>query len=149
MIAAGRRNYVIDASVILKWFSRAGESDLDKSIRLREDYRLRNIDLYAPELLIYEIANVLRYKKILNEDTIHRAIQSIYDMDILLPVNPGAMNHAVTLARQFHITVYDSTYLSFAQSAGCHLITADKKLYQKIEALPGVVFMSDYVPEKK
>lgn len=149
MIAADRRNYVIDASVILKWFSQAGESDLDKALQLREDFRERNIDLYAPELLIYEIANVLRYKKILNEDIIHKAISSIYDMEILMPVNAGIMTQAVTIARQYHITVYDSSYLGFAQSVGCHLITADKKLYQKIKELPGIIFVSDYFPEKK
>ena len=148
MIAVGRRNYVIDASVILKWFSQAGESDLDKALQLREDFRERNIDLYAPELLIYEIANVLRYKKILSEDLIHKAISSIYDMDILMPVYPEVMSRAVTIARQYHITVYDSSYLSFAQSVGCHLITADKKLFQKIKELPGIIFISDYIPER-
>ena len=149
MIAAGRRNYVIDASVVLKWFSQACESDLDKAFQLRKDFRERNIDLYAPELLIYEIANVLRYKRILSEDIIYKAISSIYDMDILMPVNAGIMTQAVTIARQYHITVYDSSYLSFAQSVGCHLITADKKLYQKINVLPGVVFISDYFSKKE
>ena len=149
MIAASRRNYVIDASVILKWFSQVGESDLDKVVQLREDFKERKIDLYAPELLIYEIANVLRYKRVLNEDIIHKAISSIYDMDILLPVNPGVMSRAVTIARQYHITVYDSSYLSFAQNLGCHLITADKKLYQKIKELPGIIYISDYIPEKE
>ena len=129
MITTSRRNYVIDASVILKWFSQACVNDLDKSIQLREDFRERHIDLYALELLIYEIANVLRYKTILTEDIIHKAILSIYDMDILLPVNPGVMSRAVTIARKYHITVYDSSYLSFAQNLGCHLITADKKLF--------------------
>lgn len=148
MIAASRRNYVIDASVILKWFFQADENDLDKALQLREDFKERNIDLYTPELLIYEIANVLRYKKILNDDIIHKAISSIYDMDILLPVNLGVMTSAVTIARQYHITVYDSSYLSFAQSLGCHLITADKKLYPKIKGFPGVVFISEYVQEK-
>ena len=148
MIADERRNFVIDTSVVLKWFSQSGESDLKKATQLRKDFNERKIDLYAPELLIYEIANVLRYKKILNEDIIHKAISSIYDMDILLPVNHVVITHAVTIARQYHITVYDSSYLSFAQSVGCHLITADKKLYQKIKGFPGVVFISDYVPEK-
>lgn len=149
MIDASRRNYVIDASVILKWFSQSGENDLDKAVQLREDFGERKIDLYVPELLIYEIANVLRYKNIFKEDIIHKAISSIYEMDILLPVNPGVINRAVTIARKYRITVYDSSYLSFAQSLGCHLITADKKLYQKIKELPGIIYISDYIPEKE
>lgn len=52
MNAAGRRNYVIDASVILKWFSQADENNLDKALQLRKEFRERNINLYAPELLI-------------------------------------------------------------------------------------------------
>ncbi|MBN1270644.1 MAG: type II toxin-antitoxin system VapC family toxin [Candidatus Aminicenantes bacterium] len=148
MKKAGKRFYVTDASVILKWFSQTGEKDLDKAIQLRKDFKERNIDLYAPELLIYEIANVLRYKKILGDDIIHKAISSIYDMDILWPVNSGVMSRALTIARLYHITVYDSSYLSFAQSVGCHLITADKKLYQKVMGLPGIIFISDYIPEK-
>ena len=144
MIIPGRRRFVTDASVILKWFSNAGESDLRKALELREDFRGRNIDIYAPELLIYEVANVLRYKKALHEKLIHKAITSIYDMDILLPVNPQIMTTAVTFARKYSVTVYDSTYLSFAQIAGCQLITADKKLYQKILNLPGIIFISEY-----
>ena len=144
MTIPGRRRYVTDASVVLKWFSNTGENDLENALKLREDFRLRKIDIYAPELLIYEIANVLRYKKALHEKLIHKAISSIYDMDILLPGNPQIMTTAVTLARKYSITVYDSTYLSFAQIAGCQLITADKKLYQKLRNLPGIIFISEY-----
>lgn len=144
MTIPGRRRYITDASVVLKWFSNTGENDLEKAFELREDFSRRKIDIYAPELLIYEIANVLRYKKDLHEKIVHKAISSIYDMDILLPVNLRIMTTAVALARKYSVTVYDSTYLSFAQIAGCHLITADKKLYQKLKNLPGIIFISEY-----
>jgi predicted nucleic acid-binding protein len=144
MTIPGRRRYVTEASVVLKWFSNTGENDLEKALELREDFGRRKIDVYAPELLIYEIANVLRYKNALHEKLIHKAISTIYDMDILLPVNIQIMITAVTLARKYSITVYDSTYLSFAQIAGCQLVTADKKLYQKIKDMPGIIFISDY-----
>lgn len=63
MTALGKKRYVADASVILKWFSQTGESELGKAIRLRDDYKDGTIELYAPELLVYEVANVLRYKE--------------------------------------------------------------------------------------
>jgi len=72
MTIPGRRRYVTDASVVLKWFSNIGENDLKKALKLREDFRRRKIDIYAPELLIYEIANVLRFKEALNEKLIHK-----------------------------------------------------------------------------
>jgi predicted nucleic acid-binding protein len=94
--------------------------------------------------LIYEIANVLRYKSELDEQLILKAILSIYEMRILKSVNQKIMENAVKLARKYGITVYDSTYLSFAQHIGCYLITADKKLFQKIKDLPGVIYINEY-----
>lgn len=144
MIASGRRKFVADASVILKWFSKFGEEDLQRALILREGFRKRRIDLFAPELLIYEISNVLRYKEMLSESLIFEAMSSIYEMDILFPVNLHIMADAVVLARKYGITVYDSTYLSFAQHVGCHLITADKKLLLKIKDIPGILSISEY-----
>lgn len=139
-----RMKYAVDASVILKWLTQDKESDLEKAFQLREDFMERKIDLICPELLIYEIANVLRYKENLEEKLILKAIMSIYAMEILMSVNQKIMENAVKLARKYGITVYDSTYLSFAQHAGSHLITADKKLFQKIKGLPGVIFINEY-----
>jgi predicted nucleic acid-binding protein len=144
MTIPGRRRYVTEASVVLKWFSNTGENDLEKALELREDFKRQKINIYAPELLIYETANVLRCKKALHEKLIHRAISTIYEMDILLPVNLQIIAVAVNLARKYGITVYDSTYLSFAQIAGCQLITADKKLYQKLKDVPGIILVSEY-----
>ena len=139
-----RMKYAVDASVILKWFAQDRESDLEKALQLRNDFRERKIDLLCPELLIYEIANVLRYKEDLEEKVILKAIISIYEMEILMLVNPKIMGSAVRLASKYGITVYDSTYLSFAQHLGWHLITADKKLFQKIKDLPGIIYISEY-----
>ena len=144
MTALGRKRYVADASVVLKWFSQAGENELEQAIQLRNDYRDGTIELYAPELLIYEIANVLRYKATIKEELISKAIASIYDMDFLIPVNARIMTTAVKIARKHSITVYDSSYLSFALEAGGLLVTADKKLYRKIEGVSGILYISDY-----
>jgi len=144
MTALGKKKYIADASVILKWFSQTDESEVEKALRLRNDYKDGTVELYAPELLIYEIANVLRYKGTLKEELISKALASIYDMDILMPVNLQIMTTAVRFARKFGITVYDSTYLSFAFEAGGHLLTADKKLYKKIEDSPGILYISEY-----
>lgn len=144
MIWPGKMKYTLDTSVILKWFSQEDEKDLGKAMQVREDYQKRKIDLLAPELLIYETANVLRYKKSIEEELICKAILSIYAMDILFPVNQLIMENAVKSARMYDITVYDSAYLSFAQITGTNLITADKKLYKKIKDLPGIIIINEY-----
>ena len=144
MNSKGRMRFVIDASVVLKWFTKDQESDLDKALQIREDYRERKIDLVAPELLIYETTNVLRYKEALKEEIVLKAISSVYSLDILFPVNLQIMKNALRLAKKYNITVYDSTYSSFAQYLGCYLITADNKFFQKLKDVPGIMYVSKY-----
>jgi predicted nucleic acid-binding protein len=136
--------FVVDASVILKWFFRDEEKDLQKALKLREDFKTRKIDLYAPGLLIYETANVLRYKQILKDELILKAIDSIFAMDMLIPVNHQIMKNALKLARKHDVTVYDSAYLSCAQFLGYFLITGDKKFYQKLKNVPGIMPLHEY-----
>jgi predicted nucleic acid-binding protein len=90
------------------------------------------------------MANVMRYKNALKEELIVRAVASIYDMNIIHPVNFHIMKNAIELARSHDITVYDSTYLSFALNSGSFLITSDKKLQKKISDMPGVIDLGEY-----
>lgn len=149
MNSRGRKKFVIDASVVLKWFTKDCESELEKALHMREDYGERKIDLVAPELLIYETTNVLRYKEVLKEEIVLKAISSVYSMDILIPVNLQIMKNALRLARKHNITVYDSTYLSFAQYLGCYMITADKKFSQRLKDVPGIMHISGYNRDKE
>ena len=59
------KTYVIDASVVIKWFSESNEDDLIKAELLRNDYLDRKIYLIAPDILISEISNALSYNVIL------------------------------------------------------------------------------------
>lgn len=135
--------YVIDASVALKWFSQAGEEDLKAALRLRNEYREQEIDLLAPELLIYEAANVLRYKDVA-EDMVEKAVASLYAMDFFVPMGKDAMLEAVNLARRFDTTVYDSASLALALRSGCRLITADRQFLRKLAGMPVVLHISSY-----
>jgi predicted nucleic acid-binding protein len=52
--------YVIDTSVVVKWFVK--EKDSDVALEILEHYRSGNFTIIVPDLLIYEFTNVLRYK---------------------------------------------------------------------------------------
>jgi len=52
---------LLDSSVILKWFRR-NETWREVALQLRQTYLDGHMLIYVPDLLIYEIANVLRYK---------------------------------------------------------------------------------------
>jgi len=53
--------YVIDTSVVVKWFIE--EKDSNKAIKILEYYKLGELTIVAPDLVIYEFVNVLRYNR--------------------------------------------------------------------------------------
>jgi len=137
--------YVVDASVVLKWFTQLDEGDIDKANLLREKFRNREVELLAPELLIYEVTNVLRYKLDLDISDINSAVESIFEMRLLKSIGQETMKKAVKIARDFDVTVYDATYLSFAESIHSLLITVDERFYEKVHHRPDVILLKDFV----
>ena len=144
MTPVERQAYAIDTSVALKWYYQEKEGQVEQAFKLREDYRQRKIDLCAPDLLVYELANVLRYKKDLEESYIGDAIESIYEMRLLKPASWETIKEAVRIALQYNATVYDAVYLAFAQEYRFRFLTADKQFYLKVKQLPLVIFIADY-----
>jgi len=136
--------YVVDASVVLKWFCQPNERDVDRAYLLREQVREGKIDIQAPELLIYEITNVLRYKQDLKVDDLDKAIESIFEMRMLGSVSKSTMKKAVQIARKYDATIYDATYLAFAEDLRCPLITADSKFYRKVSERVDIIFLEDF-----
>ena len=49
---------VLDASVVVKWFTK--EEDKDLAIEYRDQFLTGEIDIALPDLILYELANVLR-----------------------------------------------------------------------------------------
>jgi predicted nucleic acid-binding protein len=122
--------FVLDASVIVKWFSK--EENSDKSVEIRNRFVNREVFIVCPDLVLYEVANALRYNKVLEEKDIKDAIESIYDLeiDIIVPTKE-IMTKAIEFAKKFNITVYDAIYVSLADILNAKLITADEILIKK------------------
>jgi len=69
--------YVIDTSVVVKWFVK--EKDRDVALEILEYYRSGNFTIIVPDLLIYEFANVLRYNKSFNKIEKKECVDTLYD----------------------------------------------------------------------
>jgi predicted nucleic acid-binding protein len=122
--------YVLDSSVVIKWFS--DEKDTGKALQLRESVLQGKCAISVPDLQIYEIANALRYNKQLMQEDIVQAIESLFDMNIhiILPTRK-VMLTAIQMAIQYTISVYDAYFIALAETFGFVFITADEKLYEK------------------
>ena len=133
---------LLDSSVVLKWF-RKDEVWRDEALRLRQAYLDGHILICVPDLLIYEIANVLRYKPGLTRRQVQEALDSLFDMQIrIIEISHEVIRQAIHLAYSYDITVYDATFVATAESLNIQFITADDKLSQKIVDLSHVRHIS-------
>ncbi|MEM2106995.1 MAG: type II toxin-antitoxin system VapC family toxin [Candidatus Bathyarchaeia archaeon] len=136
------KNIVIDASVVAKWF--IPEEDSYNASEVMRKYSDGRIDLYAPDLLIYEVANVLRYRPDVSAETLLDCIESLIKLQInLIPPSTEIVSEAAAKARELDLSIYDACYIVIAETLATNLITADMKLYEKCRDTKIVFFLKN------
>jgi len=119
--------FIIDASVVIKWF--VEEQDSVKAISLRDEHVQGKTVLIAPDLLIYEVTNVLMISKIFTPAEIKRSLQDLYELEIdLIAPSIDIILTATELAIDKRISIYDASYIALAKELDVRFITADEKL---------------------
>jgi predicted nucleic acid-binding protein len=132
--------FVLDASVVIKWFSE--EEYTDRALKLRDDFFKGDIELVVPDLILYEVSNALRYNPDFDEIDVADAVGTLFDIGISIIVpNREVINSALNLAYEHKITVYDAYYVALAKEINFILVTADRKLYLKIKDLKFVKYI--------
>jgi len=121
------KKYVIDTSVAVKWFSL--EEDTQAALELRDRLYRRECTILAPDLLLYELANALRFNPRFTNDDVKAAVGSVIDLGPeFVPADSEMLRQAVDLAVRFNTTVYDACFLALADLRGLPLLSADVKL---------------------
>lgn len=130
---AGREEAVIDASVAVKWFSE--EEGTNAALDLREEHINGLKTLMAPDLLLYEVCNALRFKPGFTGEMVGRAVGDLMDIqvDFIVPSRELAERSA-ELAIEYDVTVYDSCYLALSDLMGVKVYTSDRRFYEKAKA---------------
>jgi len=125
-------DYIVDASVIVKWF--IPEADSDKAENLKDLLTRKDVSLYSPRYALVEVANALTLHPIakLSEDDIVDAISASERMLILADLTREEWRMAIELARKIPVAVYDSAYIALSLNMDAKLITADSKLYARL-----------------
>jgi predicted nucleic acid-binding protein len=137
-----RSQMILDASVVAKWF--LSENDTETALEIRDRYVDGDIDVEIPDLLIYELANLMRYKR-MGENEIREVIDSIFSMDFLIIApTPSLMEMASNIAISHDITIYDAVYVALGKYFGTPIITADRKLYEKTYGDYEVILLSEF-----
>ena len=113
---------VVDVSVAVKWV--VSEPGSEEALMLSQSR------LYAPDLLVPEISNVL-WKKVrrreLTEDDAAYLQTVAADVPVTLYPVEQLAERALRLALKLRHPVYDCLYLALAEELGIPVITADGK----------------------
>jgi len=134
---------VLDTSVILKWFKEEDYSNA--AIKIKEEFVDGLHEIVVPDLLLYEFANAMKYSKIFDQETIKKSLSSLIDLGIHIVIPTEEMlSKAIDLSYSYDITIYDAIFVSLAKLINAIFITADKKLYKKVEELKFVKFIADF-----
>ena len=132
---------VLDASVIIKWIL-DDESQSGSALIYRDQHFAGINRIAVPELLFYEIANVLATKTSLSQEEALEEF-ALIDESELEGYSLGAkeFSEAIALSKRFKISIYDSSYIILAAGLKCDFITADKQLVTKVKSLNYVKFL--------
>lgn len=126
---------VIDASVALKWYLDE-EYSVDAD-RLSQAFLSQQIDIISPVILKLEVMNGLlsaTVSKRLSFNDAKKHINSFMNLELKeIPMQDEALcQNIFELAKNYKLSVYDSSYITLAKFEGCDFYTADRKLYTNL-----------------
>ena len=122
--------YVVDASVVVKWFAPEEMSDAADTLLTGEH------ELCAPDFVLVEAANVFWKKARSDQMTVAEAVEALSAIDtgaIDLRSTPPLLGRALEMANDIGHPVYDCIYIAAAEAWSAVLITADRRLADAVE----------------
>jgi predicted nucleic acid-binding protein len=127
------KSAVLDTSVVIKWFHRKNEEDVDKALLLRQAYLEGALNVIVPDLMIYEFGNFLRHKSGLKAGDQLTSIRALWSLGMEIhPIDSILSERMVQLALRYGITAYDAVFVALSQSLSAPLVTADQMLHEKL-----------------
>jgi predicted nucleic acid-binding protein len=117
----------------LKWLIK--ETDSDKALRIRDEYRRQLHDLIAPDVFPAEVAHSLTRAERQGRITAAEGRSHFSDMIATLPTLHASLPlrpRAFELSSQVRIGVYDCLYVALIEQENCELITADDRLKRSL-----------------
>jgi len=127
---------VVDSSVAVKWFDER-EENAAVALRLLEVFVDGAIEVIIPDLLFYEVGNVLLKKWPHDPYKVQKGLERLWHLPwLLFPLRDSLLTRTAEIAEQCGITFYDALFLVTAESSDIDLITADEKFLKKVGNFP-------------
>jgi predicted nucleic acid-binding protein len=134
MVPAYHQGYVVDASVLTKWFVEHNEPDRDRALSLKEFHVSGRSTIYVTELTFLEVLNAIRFGSKAKEEHGARAVAGLEGLQLkVIDTNFQLLRKANAIAWAYKITIYDALYVGLAEQLGYPLITADDVMVEKLK----------------
>ena len=143
-------NFVLDSSVVLKWYIH--EVLTDQAMRLKDHLESQSQYVAVPEFFFVESANILWKKAFLKKELLRNDAKGIYsrvlDLSFHVIEDEKMLLHALDLALDHAVSVYDGLYLACSVYTKAILVTADSALVRRLEGSTlrkSVMFLAEFV----
>ncbi|HEX9343604.1 MAG TPA: type II toxin-antitoxin system VapC family toxin [Actinomycetota bacterium] len=113
---------VLDASVVLKWFTPGEEPGRSEARALRRDYDAGHLTVVVPGLFFLELLNVAGRRWGWDGPALRELADDLDDL-LFDTAEPELPSVATWIARG--LTAYDAAYVALAEERSISLVTAD------------------------
>ena len=135
---------VIDTSVFVKWLNQNREENLDSADKILQDVRSGQVELIAPELIKYEMGNVLLKGKQLTPKQAYISLSTAYALPVtFVSESEELARNTYSLAHDLDVTYYDASFLSLAKQYNATLVTDNIKDQGKKHDIK-IISLKDY-----
>ena len=142
--------YVVDASVGLKWVLPEEHSDVARALLARA--RREEVQILAPDAYLPEVTNALWARSHLTDDLAPDEARDALDwlvvaLPSLIPSSALAIQ-ALELSLAFRHAAYGCLYVALAIQQGCPVITADRAMIRTFGRATGrIIDIADFHPD--
>ena len=139
---------VVDASVAVKW-DLTGEDDTEQAQLILTRFSQGLTTLIAPEQVRFEVPSAITAATLgkqprLSQEQGKAAIAEFLALGLKTVGSDALIVSAYSLVHQHGCSFYDALYVALALDLKLPLITADRKLHERIKALPDIIWLADY-----
>jgi len=137
--------FVVDSSIVFKWYRQPGDEEyVPQAVSILEHHLYGDFEIHVPDLLFYELGNILRFKETLVSRDALTILRETFALDLQIhPIDLLLSEEAFRFARDHEITFYDASFVALSHLLQASFITADKKLFAKVKTLPTAVFLGN------
>jgi len=106
-----KKKYVLDASVIIKWYYVENESELEIARFFYNKVFNNEILIAAPDLMVYEVLNFFIFKLEIPSEKVSKILSELNEILFIINTDESIQMKAFKISRKIKKSLYDSLYI--------------------------------------